>query len=120
MILNNYYQNSPKVFTKIIIQVLVIMIVLDIIWFFVMNFVWGKAVKNAYWESQSFLRTIALFLCWVQIGIKGFLSVYLFLDFKNKNPDSVNYLYNLDYSIKKSDSVNNSSVQKSDDFKNPY
>lgn len=94
------------------------MIVLDIVWFFVMSFVWGKTVKNAYWESQSFLRTIALFLCWVQIGIKGFLSVYLFIDFKGKNPDSVNYLYNLDYSIKKSDSVN-SSVQKSDDFK-PY
>ena len=74
------------------------MIVLDIIWFTVMKITWNKELENAYWKEQSGMRTLAMVLCWVQIGLKGFIIFYLVVDFKSKHQiEGTKYLMNFEY-----------------------
>ena len=94
-ILNNYFDNNSKLFTKIIFQILVVLVAADLIWFFVMSAVWGQTVKNTYWEGQGTLQILALILCWVEIALKGILGYYLFLNFKDKYPTEMSLLFNL-------------------------
>ncbi len=117
IILNNYYENNTKLFTKIIIQLLVLLIGADIIWFFVMWSVWGKEMNNSYWNGQSFAQSFALLLCWVQIALKGFTTFYLYMNFKDKYPEDVNQLMNLNYKIS---AQVETAKEKNEDFSNPY
>ena len=91
-----------------------------------MKVTWNKELDNAYWNGQSGLRTLALVLCWVQIGLKGFIIFYLFVDFKSKNQNEGNsYLFNFVYDTS-SDQQSNNKVspgqnQQDNEFgSNPY
>ena len=98
-----------------------ILIVMDLIWFFVMSAVWSQEIDNEYWKGQSGLRSFALIFSWVEIALKGFIIFYLFVDFKAKNPNEVNYLFNFDYSTKSTSSSNSQGTPQDDDWnKNPY
>jgi hypothetical protein len=119
IILNNYYENNTKLFTKIIFQLLIILIAGDFIWFFVMWSVWGQTSTNLYWQGQSSLQTFALVLCWAQIALKGFIAYYLFLNYSDKNPNETNLLFNLNYKMTPN-AVESNNSKKEDDFKNPY
>lgn len=121
MILNNYYENNTKLFTKIIFQLIAVMIVLDLMWFLVMSSVWGKSVDNKYWKGQSSLQSFALILCWVQILLKGFTLFYLFVDFKEKNPNETNFLFNFIYKVTDAKPSTGSTDKGNQDWnKNPY
>lgn len=86
-----------------------------------MRSVWSQQFKNDYWNGQSGLRTMALLLCWIQIGLKGFLIFYLFLDFKGKNPNDANYLFNFNYQTSQNQNNSNNKTAQPEDFgKNPY
>ena len=97
------------------------MIVLDLIWFLVMSSVWGKNLDNKYWKGQSSLQSFALILCWIQILLKGFTLFYLFVDFKEKNPNETNFLYNFIYKVTDSKSSSGVTDKGNQDWnKNPY
>lgn len=121
MILNNYYENNTKLFTKIIFQIVGLMIVLDLFWFIVMKTVWNKDLDNPYWKGQSTLRAVALIFCWLQIALKGFIAFYLFVDFKGKNPNETAFLFNFNYKANQNQQVEKQTAQGGDDWnRNPY
>lgn len=92
------------------------MIAGDLLWFFVMSSVWGKSVDNQYWKGQSSLQTLALILCWVQIGLKAFISYYLYLSFIDKE-GSLAELTNFNY---KSSTKNETNKEMEEKMDNPY
>lgn len=120
-IFNNYYENSPKLFTKIIIQLLLLLCIADIIWFSVMSSVWSKNSTNEYFLAQNSLRIMAQIICWIQIIVKLGLGYYLFLSFKSRYPHELAYLTNLNY--KQTNAVtlgHNSENVDNEDLNNPY
>lgn len=94
---------------------------MDIVWFFVMQSVWSNRPENDYWKSLAGLQTLALVLCWVEIAIKLLIFFYLFVDYKDKNPEDVNDLLTLNYSKAKTRQENRGATASHDDeFRNPY
>jgi len=63
---------------------------------------------------------MALIFCWIQIGLKGFLIFYLFLDFKSKNSSEVNYLFNFNYQAQSNQQSTKSTAHEDDFGRNPY
>ena len=96
------------------------MIVLDILWFLVMSSIWSSEVDNSYWKAQSSMQSFALILCWLQILLKGFMVFYLFVDFKEKNPSEVNFLFNFNYNAEAPKAQTETDQGNSGFNKNPY
>ncbi len=117
IILNNYYDNNPKVFSRIIIQVWSVLILSDLIWFFVMWSYWGQTLENNYWKGKSALQTFALITCWIELILKGFMCFYLYLNYKEKHQENTNDLLSLNYNLGQR---NEKEVKKGEDFSNPY
>ena len=103
MILTNFYNQTPKVTTKIIIQILAILIITDIIWIILFSSGWDhdsekKLVEGSveyYWDSLWFIHGLVYICAYLELILKGFLLYYLIVDFKEKY--KLNELINLNY-----------------------
>jgi hypothetical protein len=101
IILNNFYNENPKMFTKIIIHLLTMLILADLIWIFVMSSSWSHtkdSTSNLYWSGLSGMHTFVTILAYLELILKGLIAVYLFSDFKAKYPMEISkiclkYLY---------------------------
>jgi hypothetical protein len=77
IIINNFYNQNPKLFTKIIVQILALLIVADLIWLIVMIPTWSheKEDKNLYWNSLSGIHSFAIVFAFLELILKTILIV---------------------------------------------
>ena len=114
MILTNFYNSSPKITTKIIIQLLLILSIADIIWILYFSGAWTHLSKEerekinnndspdiiAFWDSLQFIHGLVYILAFVELILKGLLLYYLIMDYKGKY--SLKDLFNFNYGDKES------------------
>ncbi len=94
IILNNFYNQNPKIFTKIIIQIITVLIVADIIWLFVMIPTWTHLIndKSDYWKSLSGMHTFVIVFAFFELILKGLITAYLVYDYNQKNPQELSII----------------------------
>ena len=109
MILTNFYNQTPKITTKIIIQLLAILSIADIIWIIYFSGAWTYLSKEEraenndndsedvieYWNSLWFIHGFVYFLAFIELILKALLLYYLFMDYNGKY--SWKDLLNLNY-----------------------
>ena len=109
MLLTNFYNQNHKATTKIIIQVLSILIIADIIWIILFSSAWehgenseGNSSKEdiIFWDSLWFIHKSVYVLAYLELLLKGFLLYYLMVDFKEKY--KLRDLFNFNYEDGKS------------------
>ena len=94
MLLTNFYDQNPKATTKIIIQIISILILADIVWIVLYSSAWDhneesqkylKSEKNKeFWNSLWFIHKIVYILAYIELILKCFLLYYLMANFKEK------------------------------------
>ena len=104
MLLTNFYNQNPKATTKIIIQILLILIIADLVWIILFSSAWehgenseekSSEENNIFWNSLWFIHKIVYILAYVELLLKGFLLYYLIADFKEKY--KLKHLFNFTY-----------------------
>ena len=104
MLLTNFYNQNPKATTKIIIQILSILIIADIVWIILFSSAWdhgdnpeqnSSKEENIFWDSLWFIHKIVYILAYIELLLKGFLLYYLIMDFKEKY--KLKDLFNFNY-----------------------
>ena len=107
MILTNFYNRSPQITSKIIIQLFSILSIADIIWILYFSSGWIQLSEEeklkigddsgivAFWDSLWFIHGFVYFLSFIELIIKALLLYYLFVDYKEKY--SLQSLFNLSY-----------------------
>ena len=100
MILTNFYNQTPKITTKIIIQLICLLSIADIIWIFFFSGAWTHLTKEEraknnnndsediieFWDSLSFIHGFVYFLAFIELILKLLLLYYLFMDYNGKYP----------------------------------
>ena len=106
MILTNFYNQTPQITTKIIIQLMVLLSFADIIWICLFSGAWVHDSEEQtgsetpkylldFWNSLWFLHGFVYFLAYVELILKGLLLYYLIVDYKGKY--SIKDLLNMNY-----------------------
>lgn len=101
VILGNIYNSSPKLSTKIMIHVLVLLIIADIIWIILTSNAWKSLSDPSteiekFWQSLYVLHKIVYVFAYFELILKFLLTYYLFADYKEKY--NFKDLFNLSYS----------------------
>ena len=106
MLLINFYNSKTKAITKIIIQMISILILADIIWIILFLTAWEHDVQSEnpsedvqFWDSLWFIHKLVYVLAYFELILKGFLLYYLVVDFKEKY--ILKDLFNLNYEDEK-------------------
>ena len=95
MLLTNFYDQNPKATTKIIIQVISILILADIIWIILYSSAWEhndesqkhlrtNETNKEFWDSLWFIHKIVYILAYLELILKCLLLYYLMANFKEK------------------------------------
>ena len=107
MLLINFYNSKTKAITKIIIQMISILILADIIWIILFSTAWEHDVQSEnpsedvqFWDSLWFIHKLVYVLAYIELLLKGFLLYYLVVYFKEKY--QLKDLFNLNYDDEKS------------------
>ena len=106
MLLINFYNSKTKAITKIIIQMITILIFADIIWIILFSTAWEHDIQSEnpsedvqFWDSLWFIHKLVYVLAYFELILKGFLLYYLVVDFKEKY--KLKDLFNLNYEDEK-------------------
>ena len=108
MLLINFYNSKTKAITKIIIQMIAILILADIVWILLFSSAWEHNSENEgenltediqFWDSLWFVHKLVYVLAYLELILKGFLLYYLVVDFKEKY--KFMDLFNLNYEDEK-------------------
>jgi len=85
-IINKFYLDNSKYFSKILIHLVLGLIVVDVIWILIVLPYWNTKSENhnEYWESLSFVHTFAIILAFVEIFIKAVIGYLLINDYKKQ------------------------------------
>ena len=145
MLLINFYNSKTKAITKIIIQMISILILADIVWIVLFSTAWEHNEESEkqrdtdaiFWDSLWFVHKIVYILAYLELILKCFLLYYLIVFFKGKY--KLKDLFNLNYDDEKNviqspninerqdnidNSINNYANESNnsymDDFKNKY
>lgn len=89
-IINKYFKDGPQYYSKILFQMMAGLIIVDIIWLVITLPYWGSESEthNDYWESLSFVHGLAIFLAFVQIGVKALTGYIIFENYKKEYKQS--------------------------------
>ena len=103
LILDNFYNSSPKITSKIIIQIFFILLIPDILWIIYFTGAWTHLSKEErakinieesedivnFWDSLWFIHGLVYFLAFIELILKSlvlFLFTFIFLfAFSNRN-----------------------------------
>ncbi len=146
MLLTNFYNQNPKATTKIIIQMLTVLLFADIVWIILFSSAWehnndsedskSSEGESVFWDSLWLVHKIVYILAYIELILKGFLLYYLIVDFKEKyklselfnfnydngknsiQPQNIDEMENVDNSMK--NFVNQSDNSYAEDFQNKY
>ena len=106
MLLINFYNSKTKAITKIIIQMIALLILADIIWIILFSTAWEHDTQSEnpsedvqFWDSLWFIHKLVYVLAYIELLLKGFLLYYLVVDFKEKY--KLKDLFNLNYEDEK-------------------
>ena len=106
MLLINFYNSKTKAITKIIIQMITILIFADIVWILLFSSAWehGSQSENIsedvqFWDSLWFVHKLVYVFAYLELILKGFLLYYLVVDFREKY--KLKDLFNLNYDEEK-------------------
>ena len=106
MLLINFYNSKTKAITKIIIQMITILILADIVWILLFSSAWehGSQSENIsedvqFWDSLWFVHKLVYVFAYLELILKGFLLYYLVVDFREKY--KLKDLFNLNYDDEK-------------------
>ena len=91
LILDNFYNSSPKITSKIIIQIFFILLIPDILWIIYFTGAWTHLSKEErakinieesedivnFWDSLWFIHGLVYFLAFIELILKGLLLYYL-------------------------------------------
>ena len=107
MLLINFYNSKTKAITKIIIQMISILILADIVWILLFSSAWEHNSENQenltedvqFWDSLWFIHKLVYVLAYLELILKGFLLYYLVVDFKEKY--KLKDLFDLNYDDEK-------------------
>ena len=106
MLLINFYNSKTKAITKIIIQMITILIFADIVWILLFSSAWehGSQSENISedvqcWDSLWFVHKLVYVFAYLELILKGFLLYYLVVDFREKY--KLKDLFNLNYDDEK-------------------
>ena len=107
MLLINFYNSKTKAITKIIIQMISLLILADIIWIILFSTAWEHDTQSEnpsedvqFWDSLWFIHKLVYVLAYIELLLKGFLLYYLVVYFKEKY--QLKDLFNLNYDDEKS------------------
>ena len=107
MLLINFYNSKTKAITKIIIQMITLLILADIIWIILFSTAWEHGTQSEnpsedvqFWDSLWFIHKLVYVLAYIELLLKGFLLYYLVVYFKEKY--QLKDLFNLNYDDEKS------------------
>ena len=83
-IINKFYSDNPKFFSKILFQLLLILVIIDIVWISITLPYWSSdsSTHTEYWDSLSGVHTLAIILSFIEIFIKVIMSYLLFDDYQ--------------------------------------
>ena len=107
MILTNFYNRKPKVTSKIIIQLFILLSIADIIWIIYFSSAWIHLTEEEraktkddsgiglFWDSLWFIHGFVYFLAFAELILKVLLLNYLIIDYKGKY--SIKDLINFNY-----------------------
>ena len=148
ILLTNFYNQNPKITTKIIIQMLTVLFVAEIIWIYLYSSAWkhneesfenlkSSKFDKDYWDSIWFIHKFVYILAYIELILKCFLLYYLIADYKEKYKfkDLFNFNYDdtkssikssivgeeqINYDNSMNRFVNESSYSYEDNFQNKY
>lgn len=85
-IINKFYLDNPKYFSKILIHLVSGLIIVDVIWIIIVLPYWNSKSENHndYWESLSFIHTFSIILAFIEILIKALIGYFLINDYKKQ------------------------------------
>ena len=103
MLLINFYNSKTKAITKIIIQMIAILILADIVWILLFSSAWehsseeeGKKRDDVeFWDSLWFVHKLVYVLAYLELILKCILLYYLVVNFNEKY--KFKDLFNLNY-----------------------
>ena len=109
MILTNFYNQSPKITTKIIFQILSVLSIVDLIWIIFFSSAWTHLTKEEreksnntdsedilpFWDSLWLIHGFVYFLAYIELILKILLLYYLFTNYSEKY--AWKDLFNLNY-----------------------
>ena len=107
MLLINFYNSKTKAITKIIIQMIAILILADIVWILLFSSAWehnseektksGEDIQ--FWDSLWFVHKLVYVLAYLELILKCILLYYLVVNYKEKH--KFKDLFNLNYEEEK-------------------
>ena len=103
MLLINFYNSKTKAITKIIIQMIAILILADIVWILLFSSAWEHSTEEEkkrgadveFWDSLWFVHKLVYVLAYLELILKCILLYYLVVNFNEKY--KFKDLFNLNY-----------------------
>jgi hypothetical protein len=95
--LRDYYYNDKKFYSKFLFHILIILCGLDVLWIVIMLVYWNGASSNELWAKVTGLRNFVIFMSVLEIGIKVYIELILFNEYKAEFNNNIQNLFNLAY-----------------------
>jgi hypothetical protein len=97
IVLREYYYNDKKFYSKFLFHILIVLCGLDVLWIVIMLVYWNGASSNELWAKVTGLRNFVILMSVLEIGIKVYIELILFNDYKAEFNNNVQNLFNLAY-----------------------
>ena len=97
IILNEFYYKNRNLFSKILFHILIILCGLDVLWIVIMLVYWNGTSSNELWGKVTGLRNFVIFISVLEVGIKVYIELLLFNNYKSENNGNIENLFKFDY-----------------------
>ena len=99
ILLNRFYSENKKFYSKILIHLLLALAAVDIVWLVVILPYWNTKSKsrNPYWESLSGVHTFGLIMAFLELFIKLIMAVAIFFEYRKDNNGQIDELLKFSY-----------------------
>jgi hypothetical protein len=91
IIINNFYNDDSKLFSKIIIHSLTLLVIIDIVWMIFTFSLWShqKVTSDLFWKNLEGIHSFGKFLSFIELGLKVLIITYLVLNYRSKNAGQI-------------------------------
>ena len=110
IILNEFYYKNKNLYSKILFHILIILCGLDVLWIVIMLVYWNGTSSNELWGKVTGLRNFVIFISVLEVGIKVYIELMLFNDYKNENNGNIENLFKFDYLNLDNFGINNGNI----------
>jgi len=91
IIINNFYNDDSKLFSKIIIHSLTLLVIIDIVWMIFTFSLWShqKVTTDLFWNNLQGIHSFGKILSFIELGLKVLIITYLVLNYRSKNAGQI-------------------------------